>query len=78
MDNEESDAVAATSSTKDLEEGDLCPGCKGVIHLPPAVDCSCHINPPCSACTSQELVCSLCGMTQEDWDRMTPDNPEPV
>lgn len=49
------------------EEGDWCPSrvdgkqCKGKIDWPKTVNCSCHISPPCHACTSKVLTCSVCG-----------------
>lgn len=51
-----------------LEEGGDCldPNCTGHMYLPPVVNCSCHINPPCSACTDNELICDECGYEQEE------------
>lgn len=51
--------------TAGIEEDDTCNrnGCKGTIILPPVVNCSCHINPPCSACTDNELQCDECFFT---------------
>lgn len=47
------------------EEGDRCPEChKGRIDWPPK-NCSCHIDPPCCACTEARLLCSLCGWEDE-------------
>lgn len=45
-----------------LDEGDTCPhdGCGGRLEYPPAENCTCHINPPCAACTSVLLTCNLC------------------
>lgn len=53
----------ATVNLDLIGEGDKCPetGCDGVIHLPPVEGCYCHINPPCSACTSNSLTCNRCG-----------------
>lgn len=48
------------------EEGEVCgrDGCAGVIEFKPHPgNCSCHISPPCSACTSVDLHCPECG-----WD----------
>lgn len=44
-------------------EGDTCnrAGCQGVIHTLPVENCSCHICPPCSACTSPRSFCPVCG-----------------
>ena len=45
-----------------VEEGDKCLYCyKGVMVYEKPDDCSCHINPPCEACITNELVCSNCG-----------------
>ena len=50
-----------------LLEGDNCPLCEmgqmGIF----VENCSCLINPPCSACTSAPLVCNKCGHEQEAW-----------
>lgn len=50
-----------------LEEGDKCPksGCGGVLDFIREKACSCHINPPCSACTDAELGCEKCGFKDE-------------
>jgi len=52
----------------DLEEGDNCPleGCDGVIILPSVENCSCHINPPCSACVNNKMICATCGYEEEE------------
>jgi len=41
------------------EEGDICgkDGCDGVLGYEPAKNCSCHLNPPCSVCVDNPLVC---------------------
>jgi len=48
------------------EKGDKCNrnGCVGIIdeHDTDEV-CSCHINPPCSHCTTSRAYCDVCG-----WD----------
>lgn len=46
-------------------EGDVCrrKGCKGVIQMRKAENCSCHISPPCSACTAPRHFCDAC-----EWD----------
>ena len=41
-------------------EGDKCPHCGGLIEFEPVENCSCHINPPCGACTSARLTCTNC------------------
>ena len=45
------------------EEGDVCrrDGCEGVIEIHPSENCSCHIAPPCSACTEHREHCPKCG-----------------
>lgn len=47
------------------EEGQRCrrDGCEGHIEMSKSENCSCHISPPCSSCTSTHLVCSDC-----DWE----------
>jgi hypothetical protein len=51
----------------EFEEGDDCPYCDyGKMEYPRVENCSCHINPPCSACTSNKLECTDCGFTEED------------
>lgn len=49
-----------------MEEGDNCPeGCGGLLEY--RVDgCSCHVNPPCSACVEAPLVCEKCGAEVEE------------
>lgn len=49
-------------------EGDICnrAGCKGEMGYTRVDDCSCHINPPCSACVDAPLVCSDCGYIFEE------------
>lgn len=45
-------------------EGETCNrnGCTGTIALRPIENCSCHISPPCSACTAPNEYCPEC-----DW-----------
>jgi len=44
------------------EEGDQCPECRaGNMSFPPVENCSCHIAPPCHACTNRLLTCNTCG-----------------
>ena len=49
-------------------EGDTCnrDGCIGAIECHPVENCSCHINPPCSACTSLRNFCEACGWEEKD------------
>lgn len=49
------------------EEGDRCPEChEGNLYYPPVQNCTCHINPPCSACTDRQLECDKCGYQPEE------------
>lgn len=51
------------------EEGDKCPECnQGILHYPPVHNCTCHISPPCSACTDRQLECDKCGYQPEEPD----------
>ena len=53
-----------TLKIKELEEGQRCPmfgNCEGTMEYPKVENCSCHINPPCSACTENVLTCNYCG-----------------
>lgn len=47
----------------DLEDGDICPHCNFCTmgEVEPEGDCSCHISPPCSKCTTTRLMCDECG-----------------
>ena len=55
-----------------LEEEELCNQCNvGFMRLH-IEGCSCHISPPCSACTSAPLICDKCGHTQEAPELHTP------
>jgi hypothetical protein len=47
------------------EEGEVCGrnGCAGHIEYTKPDNCSCHISPPCHACTSTYLHCPDC-----DWE----------
>jgi hypothetical protein len=44
-------------------EGEICnrDGCAGTMIFPETENCSCHISPPCRACTDKALECSDCG-----------------
>lgn len=50
-------------SVIDLDEGMQCPegDCGGALYFPKVEDCSCHIAPPCAACTDIVLTCNRCG-----------------
>jgi hypothetical protein len=52
-----------TPLERGAEEGDMCHvmGCTGHYEWKPQRPCSCHINPPCGACTDAPLVCPECG-----------------
>lgn len=55
------------------EEGEMCwrNGCQGVISIIDIEGCSCHINPPCGACTSPREYCPVCGWLAEDDEDIT-------
>ena len=50
---------------KEPEEGDVCPHCDGTLEYIREMGCSCHISPPCSACTNAPLTCPDCGWKYE-------------
>ena len=45
-----------------LEEGSPCPNdtCSGKMELSEIIGCTCHINPPCSACVDAGYECNQC------------------
>lgn len=47
------------------KEGETCnrDGCVGTMELDPPVNCSCHIDPPCSACVDPTFTCTECSVT---------------
>lgn len=49
-------------------EGEVCGrgGCIGHIKTRPADNCSCHISPPCSACTAPRNFCPECDWEEAD------------
>lgn len=50
-------------------EGELCnrEGCQGIIETTEKDGCcSCHINPPCGYCTTQNEFCEECGWEAEN------------
>lgn len=49
-------------------EGSIClrRGCMGVIESHEVEGCSCHINPPCSACVEPREYCTVCGWEAKD------------
>lgn len=51
----------------ELEESDDCPtGCGGKLGFEPVEHCTCHVSPPCHACTTNPLMCSACYWTEAD------------
>jgi hypothetical protein len=50
------------------DEGATCnrDGCDGEMALPQVENCSCHISPPCHACTTNRPRCFKCGADAED------------
>lgn len=54
--------------TTGQEVGDVCnrEDCKGIIAEHEVKNCSCHINPPCSACTDDKRFCTLCDWIGEE------------
>lgn len=55
-------------NAENIEEGGRCPtetGCTGVLIYTSDGDCSCHVNPPCSACENSYLTCPECGWEDE-------------
>lgn len=54
-------------------KGDICNrnGCQGTMQRADGV-CSCHLNPPCSYCENNEIICDECGEVfatgdEENW-----------
>jgi hypothetical protein len=49
-------------------KGDICnrDGCNGVIEEEKKGTCTCHINPPCSACTEARAFCPECGWSADE------------
>lgn len=56
-----------------IYEGETCnrDGCVGVIETRKVEGCSCHISPPCSACTSPRNYCNKC-----EWDESEDEKPQ--
>ena len=57
-----------------IETGEICnrKGCIGIIQeTENELGCSCHINPPCSGCTTDRHYCPVC-----DWAAI--DEVEPI
>lgn len=57
-------------------EGETCgrEGCVSLIKEHRVENCSCHINPPCGACTSPRGYCPTCGWEESE----DPVPPQPV
>lgn len=57
------DDLELTESAPGTHEGHKCnvDGCEGILEFPPVENCSCHISPPCGACTDNLLTCNICG-----------------
>lgn len=59
-------------NTKHIEygasEGETCnrQGCKGIIMEREVEGCSCHICPPCGACTTPNEYCPVCDWQAKD------------
>lgn len=53
------------------EEGATCwrNGCQGVIKERPVENCSCHISPPCGACTTPREWCPECDWSAQEEER---------
>lgn len=52
-------------------EGETCgrDGCEGIIQERVVENCSCHISPPCSTCTTPREYCPECDWDAEEEDR---------
>ena len=50
------------------EDGAGCnrDGCERVLVYKEVKGCCCHINPPCSACVKNPLVCDQCEWSEND------------
>lgn len=50
------------------EEGETCnrDGCTGTIEVADVENCSCHISPPCGACTDPREFCPRCDWQAKD------------
>ncbi len=49
-------------------EGETCwrDGCQGILKEDPPENCHCHVNPPCSDCTTNRCWCPECGWSGKD------------
>lgn len=50
-------------------EGEVCnrDGCSGLMGFNKVEVCTCFINPPCSRCTDNPLLCLKCGLEPEEY-----------
>jgi hypothetical protein len=50
------------------DEGQTCnrDGCDGSLEYESPENCTCHVNPPCSACTDVSIYCPKCGWGMRD------------
>lgn len=59
-----------SKSTIGTDEDAVCgrgdPPCEGKLTFKEVKNCSCHINPPCPACSESWLECDECGWDQEE------------
>lgn len=56
-------ALPDVDAMADVDPGGPCPrpGCTGLLVEAKVENCSCHISPPCFACTSAGCSCPVCG-----------------
>lgn len=56
-----------TDSVFSVQEDQACvdPFCSGIYRFVLQSPCSCHINPPCSACVEAPLICDRCDCNLE-------------
>lgn len=61
----------------DIEDGSPCnqSGCDGTFGPTPVVNCSCHISPPCSACTNAGYTCGTCFYDTAPYEEPEPYTP---
>ena len=52
------------------EECGACPECGGLLCYEPDGPCTCHINPPGSACITSILTCDSCGFEVDEYHEM--------
>ena len=67
------------SENKGIFKGEICnrDGCVGIIdEHEKEGSCSCHINPPCSYCTTDTAYCPICEWSAEE-ERIEVENKRP-